>query len=495
MGTRTTVQSTFDLKIQYISTLGGSNPVSFAQAIGDGYAADGGLYVPTTLPYVDQRLLQKWQPLSYPELAYEIVSLFLQEEDLPAEMLKNIIQNSFSGFHHPNIIAHYALASNPQLIVQELFHGPSLSFKDIAMGFVVNLFNHFLQQKNQLATIIVATSGDTGPAAASASIAKSHLQTWVLFPTEFITPEQRRQMTTLEAPNVHAVAVSQCPDGSDDLDKVIAHLFSDATFRQKHRLSSVNSINWGRVLFQTVHYFYGYLQNVPHIGDTLDFAVPTGAFGNLCAGSIARMMGLPIDQLIVANNQNDCLAKVFGDGILRKNPVKKCPSSALDISVPLNFWRYLHFIFPERPEKVKTWMSEFQKNGAVVFDEIAFDRLRQGFGTHVVSDKETLATIRHEFQHSDYLLDPHAAVAVTAARAVNRTNQKKTICLATAHPAKFPRVIEKALNGYKPPGAHHPSIESQKEKPENHQKCDFGNMYEALPNLIREQISIPMRSK
>ena len=203
----------------------------------------------------------------------------------------------------------------------ELFYGPTLSFKDVGMSFMVNLVNFFLKRKNEHLSVIVATTGDTGPAAAHFIAGKSNLDGWILYPKGLITEAQERQMTTLPHTNIHPVGVSNCPEGGDDLDVVISQLYADDAFKNKLKLSSVNSLNWGRIMMQTVHYFYGYLRIAKEVGAPVNMAVPSGGFGNLCAGGLARKMGLPIHYLVVANNQNACLNRIFTQGVFSKQPI------------------------------------------------------------------------------------------------------------------------------------------------------------------------------
>ena len=471
----------------YVSTLGGIQPVSFDTAILDGKAADGGLYVPTELPAISINQLKKWQQLPYLELAIEILSLFICEKIIPSHALRKITVDSFRNFQNAVVIPHKELGTSDTIIIQELFHGPTLSFKDIAMGFVLNIFDHLLEKKSGTVTIMVATSGDTGPAAAHATFGKSSIDTWLLYPAGLITEEQRRQMTTLNESNIHSIGVHKCRDGSDDLDKIIAYLFADESFRKELNLSSVNSINWGRVLFQMVHYFYGYLQNVECIGEPVDFSVPTGAFGNLCAGSLARMMGLPIDQFIIANNQNACLANAFSTGTLIKQPVKNCPSSALDISLPINFWRHLYFATGQNGKKIQGWMDAFETSGRVKFEKEIHDKFSKGFSSCIVSDENTFQIINEIYETEGYLMDPHAAVSLAAAREINGRTNKKTICLATAHPAKFPDVIRQALPNLPHPLAQatHPTIEREKKIAEHGYHCHFSDMYTFIPSIMR----------
>lgn len=469
--------------IKYVSTLGGDAPIDFEQAILNGRPADGGLYVPTFLPKVSIQQLQAWKSLSYTELAFEILSLFIDRSVIPAKDLKELLEKSFSTFFDPGIIPIHPLSKHKGVYIQELFHGPTLSFKDVAMGFVVNLFNYFLQKRGEKMSLVVATSGDTGPAAAFACANKKTLDAWVLYPSDLITEEQVRQMTCLQAPNIYAVGVSNCPDGSDDLDDLIASLFANEEFKQELNLSSVNSINWGRVMMQTVHYFYGYLQMVDEVGDPLIFSVPSGAFGNLCAGSLAREMGLPVHQFLVANNQNGALARIFSEGNFTRGDVIPSHSSAIDITVPLNFWRYLYFAIGKQPGKIKAWQQAFEAKGQVHFDADTLANFSKGYATDVISDQETLDVIREVYQTENYLLDPHGAVAVAAAKRLNLPNQK-VLCLATAHPCKFSDVIQQAL-GELPKAATHPSIEAAKGLCQRVYTCDFKDMYEVVPNTMR----------
>ena len=476
--------------IQYVSTKGGIAPVNFETAILDGFAADGGLYVPTELPKITLVQLSAWKNLSFIELAYEVLSLFIDESVMSDLELKKILEESYQSFYDSDIIPFYELSAQKNLIIQELFHGPTLSFKDIGMAFIVHLFHFFLKRKEEKMTIVVATTGDTGPAAAHASIGKSTIDTWVLYPKELITEEQERQMTTISAPNVYPVGVSNCPDGADDLDVLIAELFADKELKEALNLSSVNSINWGRVMMQTVHYFYGYLKTVDRVGEPLNFAVPSGAFGNLCAGSLARAMGLPVGKFIVANNQNACLHRIFSQGIFSKKEMINCPSSAIDILVPYNFWRYLYFAVDQDSVKIKAWMEEYNQKGVVQFDKASYQQYNEGFISYSISDEQTLSTIRQVYQEEGYLLDPHAAVAVAAASTFKKEFSSKNdiLCLATAHPSKFSVSIADALGTgeHLPIAATHFSIDTAKNRCEKIYTCHFGNMRTAIPEVMKE---------
>ena len=307
--------------LKFVSNKGGGEPVDIETAILSGYAPDGGLYVPEHLPQISVEQLEQWKHLSFKELAFEIVSLFIDRSIVSAQELKSIIENAYGTFEKEEVIPIPKLRSRKNTYVMELFYGSTLSFKDVGLSFLVNLVDFFLKRKQERLSVVVATTGDTGPAAASYVAGKSTLDVWVLYPKGLITEEQERQMTTLQQSNVHPVGVYNCQEGADDLDLVIAKLYANQPFKNKVNLSSINSINWGRVMIQTVHYFYGYFQVADKIGEPISMVVPSGAFGNLCAGGLARKMGLPIKNLIVANNKNGCLHRIFTKGIFSKEPI------------------------------------------------------------------------------------------------------------------------------------------------------------------------------
>jgi threonine synthase len=466
----------------YQSTLGQAPAVDFETAVLAGLAPDGGMYVPTQLPQVTHQQLEAWKALSYPDLANKVLSLFIDEATIPAADLKKLIDASFSTFSHPEVLPHHELSDDCH--VQELFHGPTLSFKDVAMGFVVNLFDYFLRRRGEHRTLMVATSGDTGPAAAHASIGKTSISTWLFFPTGLITEEQLRQMTTIMAPNVHSVAVNNCKNGSDDLDELIGACFADADFREEMQLSSVNSINWARVMTQTVHYFYGYLRHAERVGDPVNFAVPSGAFGNMCAGSMARRMGLPVGEMIVANNANVTLSQALDTGVFQKLDIKNTLASAIDISVPMNFWRHLYFSLEGNTTRLRAAWETYERQGTVQFTAAEHAAFRKGLLTYTVTDENILATTRNHWQQENYLLDPHGAVAVAAARHYRPQLTGPIVCLATAHPAKFPETVRLAIGDLPPAGKHH-SLEAERAACERKYVCESADMHRAVPEVMR----------
>ena len=471
--------------INYVSTKGGISPVAFDVAVLSGFAADGGLFVPETIPKITQSQFKNWAELSYTDLAFEILSMFIDRSIISAIDLKKLIFDSYSAFESPRVIDMVPLGEDRRTIIMELFHGPTLSFKDVAMGFLINVLDYLLEKRGEHLSIVLATTGDTGPAAAWASAGKKTIDCWPLYPRGMITEEQERQMTTLNASNVHPIGVDNCPDGADDLDFVVAKLFADHELKDRLNLSSVNSINWCRVMVQSVHYFYGYYRAVENVGVEINFSVPTGAFGNLFGGYLARSMGLPVNKFICANNANHSLHTVFSSGVFAKKDLVRTISTAIDIVVPYNFWRFLYYSIGSDSEKLKALMNKFQASGKVELDEGTLSVIRNGFTSIAISDYETRETVRDTFEKYDgYLLDPHTAVAVAGANALKDTLPKgtKIVCLATAHPAKFPEITRACLDleSELPDQGKHASLESASKVCQHLRLCDLENLEFAL---------------
>ena len=480
--------------INYASTKGGISPVPFDEAVLQGFAADGGLFVPDAIPEIGLDQLQKWSELSYTDLAFEILSLFIDPSIIPPEQLKRLLNASFEGFEHPETIPLVKIKYGSRLHVLELFHGPTLSFKDVAMGFLINTLDYLLGKRGERLSIVLATTGDTGPAAAHAAAGKPSIDCWPLYPKGMISEEQERQMTTLDAGNIHPVGVEHCADGGDDLDLVVARLFSDPQLKQRLKLSSVNSINWCRVMVQTIHYFYGYFQAVGTVGEKVCFSIPSGAFGNLFGGYLAKSMGLPAASFICATNKNQTLFTAFSKGIFRKYELQQSVSSAIDIVVPYNFWRFLYFNSGRDPEKIRAWMERFAEKGEIHLDDKTLENIRNGYRAISISDEETLATMKSVFERSSgYLLDPHGAVAVAAAAKLEPDLEPGTqvVCLATAHPAKFPDIIQRALEtgAELPPGARHHSLEEARHLCQRLRLCDCSHLEPALIDAMTKVVN------
>ncbi|MCP4405013.1 MAG: threonine synthase [bacterium] len=476
--------------IRFVSTKGGVSPVDFETAVLQGYAEDGGLFVPESLPRISAQQLRQWSDLSFVDLAFEVLSLFIDRSLISAVELKQLLRNSFKPFEHPDVLPVVTLENRSGLHVMEMFHGPTLSFKDVAMEFLIGCLDFFLRKRGTRKSLLVVTTGDTGPAAAHASAGKSSVDCWTLYPRGMISEEQERQMTTLEAANVFAVGVENCPDGGDDIDLAVARMFADEELKNQLQLSSVNSINWCRVMVQTLPYFYGYFRTVDEVGQEVVFSVPSGAFGNLFGGYMARAMGLPVQTYICANNRNATLHRAFSSAIFAKKDLIQTVSSAIDIVVPYNFWRYLYFATGCNPDKIRDWMAEFKSAGSIQMDTRTAEAVRQGFISASISDEQTLSTIDTVYHKANgYLLDPHAAVAVAAAEKFIRCSRTaiKVICLATAHPAKFPDVIRKALtlDGKLPAPAMHKSIEAAKDLCQHLRLCDYIRLNTALVHTMK----------
>ncbi len=472
--------------VMYHSSRGGSSPVRFDQAVLQGFALDGGLFVPQPIPRVSQDRLEKWQQLGYTDLTKEVMGLYIDPDIVPRQDLEQILDQSFETFASPD----------PPLVspnqddrnwILELFHGPTLSFKDVAMGFLIRVMDYFLEKNDDRLSLILATTGDTGPAAAYAAAGRKRISCWPLYPAGMISREQELQMTTIGAENVCPVEVNDCKNGGDDLDVVVARLFADERLKKRLKLSSVNSINIGRVLMQTVHYFYAYLRIVKRLGDSLVFSIPAGAFGNLCGGELARAMGLPIE-FICATNKNRTLHRIFTEGIFEKSPLQQSLSSAIDIVIPYNFWRFLYFRCDGDTAVVNKAVTEFERFGSVRFDDTLHKRLQQGLVSTSVSDEQTIHTMATIYGRTGYLLDPHGAVAVAGAEQCKSGFSEHTpcVCVATAHPAKFPEVIKKALTADRelPESAFHRSIEEAKKGATKVLICPYDELERRLVDEI-----------
>ena len=469
--------------MKFISTLGKSDPVNVEDAILNGYAPDGGLYVPEHIPRVSSEQLDNWKSLSFEDLAFEIISLYIDNSVVPEADLRMIIDKSYQTFEAPEITPVRALKSIQNVSVLELFWGPTLSFKDMAMGFLLNLMEYFLTKNGEHRNILVATTGDTGPACGYAAIGKQAINVWLLYPQGLISPEQEGQMTQLDEPNIRAVAVRNCPDGGDDLDRVIARLMGDAATKEKYSISSVNSINWGRVMAQMVHHFFGYFRITENSSQKAVIAVPGGAFGNLCSGAIAMEMGLPVEKLICANNSNATLYRIFQHGVMSRKVLANTVSSAMDIVIPYNFWRFLFIRTGMDPYKFNEWYHQFYKTGEIKFDDESLVQIRRGFMAESVDDQRTKALIKRLFEQEQYLMDPHGAVALESVLALKDElpEDMPVLSLATAHSAKFPDVLSGIFdNEAYQTHARHASIDDARKYLKHSYECNLDQLYNAL---------------
>lgn len=434
--------------MKYVSTRGQTEAVTFKDAVLMGLATDGGLLLPDTIPDVTPHL-EQWRTLHYSDLAFEVLREFTGT-DIPAGDLQDLVKRSYSTFNAPDVVE---IKKVGDLHVLELFHGPTLAFKDIALQFLGNLFAAILDERGIRLNVLGATSGDTGSAAIHGLRGKENLQIFIMHPHGKVSPIQERQMTTVLDDNVHNIAIKGT---FDDGQRILKNLFGDLDFKRDCRLGAVNSVNWARVLAQIVYYFYAAFRVQDDTGAPgIRFCVPTGNFGNIFAGYMAARMGAPIEQLILATNENDILARFFNTGVYKLGSVVPTYSPSMDIQVASNFERYLYCSTDGDPAAVRRLMERFKRTGVIELP--AADPL---FAAGMGSREETLAAIATTWQDEDYLLDPHTAVGVSVAKRF--ADQTPTVCLATAHPAKFPDAIRQALGADM---AHHPAIDAIMDKP------------------------------
>ena len=421
--------------MRYSSTRGQVKNLMFEDAVMMGLADDGGLLVPNELPFVESNL-DKWRLLSFTELSLEIMLLFTSGR-IPREELMSMVKQSYASFRHPEITP---VKSVGKLHILELFHGPTFAFKDVALQFLGNLFAFFLRKRNHPLRILGATSGDTGSAAIHGMRGKQGVDVFMLYPKGRVSAIQERQMTTVLDSNIHNIAV----EGSfDDAQGIVKAIFNDRKFKQTFHLGSVNSINWARILAQIVYYFYAWFRVTNDIRERVSFVVPTGNFGNVLAGYYAKLMGLPIDKLIVGTNENDILHRFFSRGEYHSTEVKETLSPSMDIQISSNFERYLYDLTGNSSKQLQLWMDEFEQSGELTVESNLQKKAQQDFASARVDDEEILSIIRKFHQDLKYLLDPHSAVGVCAAEKIEI--QTPVICLACAHPAKFSKAIRKAL--------------------------------------------------
>ena len=422
----------------YYSTRGLEDSKNFSEVLHSGLAADGGLFVPKYIPQLNQKILNQWRHLSYEELALEIISLFSGDCFSRAE-LSEIVIESYSGFHHELKSPLIKLEDNHFFL--ELFHGPTLAFKDFAMQVIARMFAKTLQKKDLKINIITATSGDTGSAAVEAFKGISNVNLYVLYPHERISQIQRKQMTTSNAKNVKVFAVQGT---FDDCQLIVKELFADKALVSDVNLSGVNSINWARILVQIIYYFSAFYQLKDLSAGNLSFSVPTGNFGDAYAGYISKRMGLPINKIIVATNKNDILDRVFKTGVYKSDSVSKTLSPSMDIQVASNFERLLFDLLNKNTEEVRKLMNNLSNKGHFNLEKRILTRISKDFDSGAVTDNDTIATINHFYNKRDIVLCPHSAIGVRVAKDFIDTGET-VVSLGTAHPAKFKETVESAL--------------------------------------------------
>ncbi len=425
--------------MKYISTRGEAPPLSFTETLLAGLARDGGLYLPEAYPSLGRDEIAGLAGKPYADVALAVMSPFVSGEIEP-KALKAMIESAYAGFRHPAVAPLAQINSN--LFALELFHGPTLAFKDVAMQLLARLIDHALKARGQRATIVGATSGDTGAAAIEAFRGLDQVDVFILYPHGRVSDVQRRQMTTVAADNIHAIALE---GNFDDAQACIKALFNHKSLRDELGLCGVNSINWARILAQIVYYFTSAaVLGGPH--RPVSFATPTGNFGDIFAGWIAKRMGLPIDRLVIATNANDILPRALAGGTYALNGVQATQSPSMDIQVSSNFERLLFEACGRDAGALRGKMASLQQSGAFAIEPAPLDAIRGEFDAFSVGEAETTQEIARTWRDSAYLVDPHTAVGLRAARlAQARAPQTPLIVLATAHPAKFPDAIERAI--------------------------------------------------
>jgi threonine synthase len=422
--------------MRYISTRGEAPALNFADVLLAGLASDGGLYVPESLPTFSKDEIASWAGLSYADLAFKVIKPFVEECISDAD-LKSMIDETYVVFKHDAVAPLVQIDSNE--FVLELFHGPTLAFKDFALQLLGRLMDHVLQERNDRLVIMGATSGDTGSAAIEGCRHSEHLDIFILHPYKRVSEVQRRQMTTVLADNVYNIALE---GNFDDCQQMVKDSFANQGFLNGMKLGAVNSINWARIMAQIVYYFSAALTlGGPH--RPVSFSVPTGNFGDIFAGYLAKQMGLPIDQLIVATNRNDILHRVISGNDMSKSTLEHTLSPSMDIMVSSNFERLLFDVYGRDGAAVADLMNRF-KTESVSLGDGEWNKVRELFASCAVDDETTCSVIAEVFEATEYLLDPHTAIGVKAARECRRNKSVPMVTLATAHPVKFPDPVVRA---------------------------------------------------
>lgn len=452
--------------MRYVSILGDSPPLSFAEAVMRGVTPAGGMFVPEHIPQIDSSMLAAWASLAYAELAAAVLRLFVAEEDLSQEALVRICTQSFGGHNVPHVVESSAAGHG----ILEMYHGDTLAFKDLGMAVLLRLIAHFHGAGHGAApattvNVVVATSGDTGPAAAAAALGLAGVHLWLLYPERAVSTEQELQMTAGPVSRAANISVVRVGGGatSDTIDRVPAALFADASFAAAHRLTTVNSTNVARVLVQAVHFVYSFLHTSRRDADGrhLTCVIPTGACGNLLGGVIARLAGVPL-HFVIATNANDVMVRFATRGVLDATRVAQpTMSNAIDIAVPYNVWRLVFFTAARgSAERTAELYAAYARDGGLALDDSALAALRERggiTGAYAIDDAETLGCMRRLWEHHSLLVCPHTAVAICAAE---RHAGAYALCLATAHPAKFARAVTAALAAPYPRAWRHARLDA-----------------------------------
>ena len=422
--------------MKYLSTRGAGNDLTFKNILFAGLASDGGLYVPEKWPVIDFNKLKSLN--SYSDLALEIIYPFINN-DIGKEELKKLINNAYADFSKKDIITFKMLKQKETLV--ELFNGPTLAFKDFAMQLIVPIFDYYLSKENKKLNLIVATSGDTGSAAISAVQASPNINIFCLFPKGRISKFQRKQMSTLYGKNIFPIEI----DGTfDDCQNIVKTILIDKVFSEEFYIAAVNSINWSRVMIQIVYYFHTLIVNNVTFDEPINFSVPTGNFGDIYAGYVAYKMGLPINKLIIATNENDILDRFLKTGVYSIGEVTKTTSPSMDIAIASNFERLLFDLCNKSTSETSAKMIELDEAKRFSLNNSQVNKAKNIFDSKKVSQEEVSKLIQETYNKFNYIIDPHTAIGLSASRSINDSLSNNFI-LSTAHPIKFSETVEKAI--------------------------------------------------
>ncbi len=419
--------------MEYISTRNKQKTFSFKDVFLKGLADDGGLFVPKDIPKYTKNEIKDLKKLSYNELAANIILKFCKGEFSEKE-IKELVNNSYKDFRVKDVVKIQKIENTSLL---ELFHGPTLAFKDIAMQVIGNMYEKILEKNNLKINIVVATSGDTGAAAINAIKDRKNMKIFILHPENKISEVQRKFMTTVNSKNVFNIALAS---NFDECQKFVKLMFADKDFCKSINMSGVNSINWARILVQTVYYFFSYFK-IARNGQKLNFSVPTGNFGDIYAGYIAKKMGLPIHKLIIATNNNDILKRVINTGIYKPTKVEHTISPSMDIQVASNFERLIFDICSGDSKKILKLMNNLKEEGEFKLEKKDIQKINESFYSDSLSDEETKLVIKNIYKNEGILVDPHTAVAIGVSNKIS--SKENVVVLSTAHPSKFSNVVMK----------------------------------------------------
>ena len=422
--------------MKYISTRNSSKTFNFKEVFIKGLADDGGLFIPKSLNKFSEAEIDSFKKLSYQDLAKNIIFSFIGDF-MSENDLSRIIDKSYSVFREKNVVKLIKVGDRSVL---ELFHGPTLAFKDVAMQLLGNFYEYYLNNENEKINIVVATSGDTGAAAIDAIKGKKNVNIFVLHPHNRVSSVQRKLMTTVKEQNVINIAIN---GNFDDCQNLVKSMFVDKIFSNEIRMSGVNSINWARIIAQSVYYFYSYFL-VEDKDRPLNFSVPTGNFGDVYAGYLAKKMGLPINKLVVATNQNDILHRAISKGSYEVEKVTETISPSMDIQIASNFERLIYDLNDGDDAQTINAMNVIREKGKYTIDQERLNKINADFLSSKMSEEEVLETIKKVYDKFDIVLDPHSAIGYGAFDKVNLSGNN--IVLATAHPCKFPDAIKNAIN-------------------------------------------------